>query len=257
MPTVETTHGNIFYTTTQGDNPPLILIHGAASSHLSWGAALRRFPMRGVVTLDLPGHGKSVGDGYTRIEDYAGAVVGLMDALNITEGVLVGHSMGGAIAQMIAVQHPQRVTGLVLIGTGKQLPVTPKILDEILVDPEKVAERITRWEWAETTDEKIKVAGKAQILEISPSVAHGDFMACRNFSLEAELHGVKQPTLIFWSNTDKMTPAELTESLAAALPHAELIALHGAGHMMPIERDVEIAQHIEPWLTKMTLGENS
>jgi pimeloyl-ACP methyl ester carboxylesterase len=250
MPTVNTTAGNIFYThKTIGGFPPLILIHGAVSNHLGWPGELRLLPPLQVITLDLLGHGKSDPIGCSHVADYAHSVLALLDKLEITQGIMVGHSMGGAIAQTLAVQAPERVAGLVLIGTGSQLPVTSKILDEIHSDFAKVAERITRWEWAEGVDKNLRELSKQHILAISPDVAYGDFMACSQFHLADEtLRQIQIPALIIGSNTDKMMAWSASENLAAHLPHATLIQLEGAGHMMHLERPVEVIQHITTWL---------
>src|SRR5262249_60897529 len=82
-----------------------------------------------IMALDLPGHGRSGGSIPKRIDDAAAVVAGFLDALRLPRVVIGGHSMGGAIAQQLALSYPERVAGLILIGTGARLRVLPRLLD--------------------------------------------------------------------------------------------------------------------------------
>ncbi|HEX7562659.1 MAG TPA: alpha/beta fold hydrolase, partial [Bradyrhizobium sp.] len=109
---------------------PLVFVHGAAGSHLVWGRQVRVLgEITHAVAIDLPGHGRSTLPGRNSIEDYGQVVLGLLDALGFERAVIVGHSMGGAIAQTLALSRPDRVAGLGLVGTGARLRVLPAIID--------------------------------------------------------------------------------------------------------------------------------
>ncbi|TLN23779.1 alpha/beta fold hydrolase, partial [bacterium] len=89
----------IYYALVQGRaasslHPPVILIHGAGSSHLCWPAALRRLPGCRVLALDLPGHGRSSGVGLQSLDALADRLVDFLEALGLYQAVFVGHSMG-------------------------------------------------------------------------------------------------------------------------------------------------------------------
>ena len=100
--------------------PPLILIHGFISSNLIWSDVLLPLAMAGfrVIAPDLPGYGYSdkPSDGEYTIESQARAVLGLMGRLEIEKATIVGASYGGAVAATMALDYPQRVERLVLIG---------------------------------------------------------------------------------------------------------------------------------------------
>src|SRR5512142_1639337 len=78
--------------------PPVILIHGAGGSHLSWPPQMRRLHDERILAVDLPGHGKSAGVGHHAVEDYAAGILAFLAALKLNQAVLVGHSLGGAVA---------------------------------------------------------------------------------------------------------------------------------------------------------------
>src|SRR5512139_941434 len=112
----------------QADGASVLLIHGAGENHLVWPIGLRRLPGSIVYAIDLPGHGKSAGMGRSTIADYAAWIVSFLDALHIPAAVFIGHSMGGAIAQQLALTYPDRTTALVLAATGAKLRVAPQLL---------------------------------------------------------------------------------------------------------------------------------
>ncbi len=94
--------------------PPLVLIHGAGGTRLHWPPSLRRLPGAEVYALDLPGHGEAPGSGQSTISGYRRAVVDWMQALDLPPAVVIGHSMGGALALALALDAPPRVAGIVL-----------------------------------------------------------------------------------------------------------------------------------------------
>ena len=86
------------------EKTPIFLVHGAGGSYLSWPPGIRRLPGERVLTIDLPGHGKSNGLGRNSISEFSKSLVALMDDLKIERAVVVGHSMGGGIVLQTALQ---------------------------------------------------------------------------------------------------------------------------------------------------------
>jgi pimeloyl-ACP methyl ester carboxylesterase len=251
MPFLKTPTGRLFYAKKDDPlsrRPPLILVHGAGVDHLIWPAELRRLPGLRVIVLDLPGHGRSDPPGRRSVAAYAESVRELMEHLDIGRAILAGQSMGGAIAQTMALQMSDRVAGLVLIGTAARLAVNPVILNTILNDPVAVADLFVRWYWAKETGDRLRALGKKQLLAIDPQVTYGDYLACDAFDLTDQLAQITAPTLIIGGEADKMTPFSLSESLAAQISRSTLVKLEGAGHLLHLERPQEVADHITRWL---------
>src|SRR5207245_2067455 len=93
-----------------------------------------------VVAPDLPRHGQSGGAPRASIRECVAFVAGFLDALSVRHVVLGGHSMGGAVAQEFALTYPERVDGLILVGTGARLRVLPRLLELLATDaPEGVS----------------------------------------------------------------------------------------------------------------------
>ena len=108
--------------------PPIVFIHGAGGNYLHWPPEIRRLTGQRIFAPDLPGHGKSDGVGRQSIDDYAQCILDFLDALHIHKAILIGHSMGAAIALTLALDHPRRVLALGLIGGGARLKVSPDLI---------------------------------------------------------------------------------------------------------------------------------
>ncbi len=253
MPIIETNFGTFFYAEFGAKivtSFPVILIHGAASSHLGWSGELRRLPNHRVLTLDLPGHGRATGQGCNSIKKYSQAVLALLDALAIPQAVFMGHSMGGAIALQLGADAPQRTAGLILMGTGAALPVSPFILENILTNKQTVIEKINQWSWAQTAKPDLQVLGLKALEAVPAAIIHGDYTACHHFDLRDSLANIHLPALVIGGTLDKMTPMVASQFLAANLPEATLKIVEGGGHWMMLEQTKVVAGYVSAWLAE-------
>jgi pimeloyl-ACP methyl ester carboxylesterase len=160
MPQVETRRGNVYFADHRRDDAkPLVLIHGAAGSRLDWPLPIRKL---GAVVPDLNGHGKSAGEGRESIAEYADDMAALLDALDIDQAYICGQSMGGAIALTMALAHPARVRGLILISSGARLRVHRDILTQARRNPAAVADILFKWLWSGETERIRRCAKRAR-----------------------------------------------------------------------------------------------
>src|SRR5437762_2130297 len=134
-----------------------------------------------IVALDLPGHGQSAGAIPKRIEDAASVVAAFLDGLGIRRVVIGGHSMGGAIAQQFALSSPERVDGLILIGTGARLRVLPRLLDLLATDSREGVNLLMSLAVGAKAPAELRTALHRSTVENPAGVVLGDLQACDAF----------------------------------------------------------------------------
>ena len=223
--------------------PPVLLIHGAGGHHLYWPPQVRRLPGERIMAVDLPGHGKSAGVGHHTIQDYAASIVDFMDALNLSRAVLIGHSMGGAIALEVAIRWSQRVLGLGLISSAERLRVSPDLLRNA-ADPLKAAEAVhmvIEYSFAPGTHARLKELAEQRMAEARSSVLYGDFLACDAFDPGNGAAHIFVPTLVLFGSQDKMVPLQSGKALAEQITGARLEVVEAAGHMVMLEQPDRVA----------------
>lgn len=231
-------------------HPPLIFIHGAGGNYLHWPAELRRIEGEHVFAIDLPGHGDSGKEGKRTIGGYVKHLVNWMDALELGSAVLIGHSMGGAIALTTALEMPERVSGLILVGTGGRLRVSPMIL-ELTENPQmlnQAVEVIITWAFSEGTPANLISLAQERMAETQPAVMHGDFSACDEFDVMERLGELTMPVQVICGNEDQLTPVKYSRFLSESIPDARLDLVEGAGHMVMLEKPGEVLKIVQRFL---------
>lgn len=252
MPYIETKEGRLFFSDhrKREDYPSLILIHGAGGSRLDWPKELRRLERANALVLDLPGHGKSPGPGRKTIEAYTQVVLAFMDALELPAAYLMGHSMGGAIVLTAALIKPDRVSGLVAIGTGAILRVNPALLEGILHDQSGTAQLLAKWFWNRQISDDVRQMTVEANTTIDAETLYHDYLACNDYDIRHRLGEIRAPALVIAGSEDRMTPPELGNELLANLPDAALVMVEGGGHMMALEYPQVVTNAVDSWLKR-------
>jgi pimeloyl-ACP methyl ester carboxylesterase len=251
MPKVTIAGHDLFYvhrTSAEGD-PSLLFIHGAGGTHRHWGHQLQGLKGANRYAVDLPGHDGSAAGGQASIAGYAQVIVELLDALHLDRATLVGHSMGGAISQYLALEHPQRVERLVLVGTGARLRVLPILLEGLLQHFGSTVEMMLDWAYSSNCSSEIRQLGRKEWLENEPSVVHGDFAACDNFDVMGKLGKISCPALVLCGEDDMLTPPKYAHYLQDSIPGASLSIIPEAGHMVMVEQPELVNRAIAEFLT--------
>ncbi|MCO5183731.1 MAG: alpha/beta hydrolase [Anaerolineae bacterium] len=252
MPTVTLAEQSLFYAVrpVQNASASVVLLHGAGGSHLDWPGELRLLPGATVYALDLPGHGKSAEPGFQSVDQYATVVIDFITTLDLHNVFLIGHSMGGAIAQTVALTHPTWLRGLVLIGTGARLLVSDLILNQTLEQFEQVTAFIAQYGWARNTEPAVVQRSRERLLTVPPAIVYGDFVACSRFDVRDRLAEIDVPALVISAEKDKMMPAKFGRTLADGIPNAIYVEVPGAGHYMQLEQPQFISEQVQTFLQK-------
>jgi pimeloyl-ACP methyl ester carboxylesterase len=224
--------------------PSLIFIHGSGSDHCAWSHQYARLhKYYNILAIDLPGHGNSGGRGEADVEDYCLWVKKLLDILEFKSAVLVGHSLGAVITLRCAINYPQEIAGIVLVGCGMKMPVNPFILEFLKTNPAEmpaeIIDLICKFSLAKENRSKFSAPLRKSISQSKVDILYGDLSACNNLDLTQEICKIKVPSLVICGAEDKMTPPDFSRQLAASISKATLEIIEGAGHMVMLERPAE------------------
>lgn len=258
MPTLSLNQRELFYVERRADveSLTLLFIHGSAGSHAAWPQAFYEMSGARVVALDLPGHGRSAPPGRRTIAQYAAVVGAFVAGLDLQNVVLVGHSMGSAIALAVAYRAVVALRGLILMGASARMPVHDTVITGAMKSLDDVADFIAAYGMGRA-GAGIEDEVRRAVLAAEPMTAFGDFMACNRFDLRPNLASIKIPTLIIAGELDRMTPLRFSESLAAGLPHANLVTLEGVGHYAMLEKAAEVRDLIERFAGELSQTKSS
>lgn len=214
----------------------VLFIHGAGGGQYTWSYQKGFFEKEfNPIILELPGHGESEGAGEKEIGKYAEEVYGFLKALHLMNVFLVGHSMGGAIVQTVALKHPEVIKGIVLVGTGARLKVLPMILNETLIRFEEVVKSINQMAFSSKTSPELMERGILGMKACRPEIVQGDFSACDRFDVMKEVEKITLPTLIICGDDDQLTPVKYSQFLHDRIKGSRLEIIPGAGHMVMME----------------------
>lgn len=231
---------------SDGDGPPVVLIHGLGGSHAMWRYQVPALADRyRVIALDLRGHGQSdKPPGPYSVPQFAEDVLQLLDTLDVPQATMVGLSLGGGTVQTFAIAYPERVRALGLISTSPEF--TPKSAEHFYVR----AELAEREGMEPLVDTLIKPRFTPEWLAEHPEVREWSAAATRandprawaasaranaTRSLTGELHRITCPVLFVGGERDPADMARSVELYRRHLPQAEIHMLPDVAHLLPFQ----------------------
>ncbi len=248
-------HGSTGGVEPTGDDPVVLLIHGAGMDGTIWQLQTRYLAYRGhrAVAVDLPGHGRSEGEPPESVSEMADWVARFAQAAGFDHYHLVGHSMGSLIALDLAARHRDRVDSITLLGVATAMPVHPELLDAAANDVPRAAALMAAWGLGRPAHAGVNptpgmwMAGgsRALVENSAPGVLLADFNACRSHdgALDAA-RVITCPATVVIGSDDRMTVPAQGRKVADAVPGARLVELDGVGHSMMIEAPGAVKQAI-------------
>ena len=199
--------------------PAVVMLHGAGFDHSTWALHSRWFAHHGysVLAPDLPAHGRSSGAPLPTIADMADWTAALLNAAGAPKAKLVGHSMGSLIALETSARHPDKVSGLSLIGTAATMTVGPDLLKAAEFNNPDAIDMVSIWGLGFKAELGGSLApglwmhqGAQRVLQQTrPGVLYNDLNACNSYqnALPAAAQ-VKVPATFILGERDMMTPAK-------------------------------------------------
>lgn len=260
---VTTGDGGRIHVVEAGEGPTIVLIHGFTLGVGVWARQFRDLSgTHRVIAIDLRGHGQSIGGsgGYS-FERLADDLVAVLEHREVTNAVVVGHSMGGMVLQLAALRLAEALrrhaAGLVLLATdaGPAIPgpvgrPTGVVTARVAWHAARFAERrgkgvypgsdLATWGTRACFGANPRPTDVELVRSISAAVSPravaellGPLLA---FDVRAELAEIDLPTLVVVGTRDVVTPARRAKGVAARIPGARLEVLPGCGHLVMLER---------------------
>jgi pimeloyl-ACP methyl ester carboxylesterase len=243
-----------------------ILLHGYSDSWRSFEEMLKLLPIEElpdpVFALDMRGHGESSAPGSYTQDDFSADIAAFMRAFSIREAVLIGHSMGSLIAHKFAIEYPDKVRALILLGSTSTMSNHPVVLElkpivdtfdnDEPADPEFVLEfqastfysPVEPWIIYRYVSESLKLRGAVwkQTLDGLNVEDH-----------TSQLSDITAPTLILWGDQDPVFGLQEQLELNALIPNSTLVIYSDTGHAVNVERAKEVVEDIKAFVSEHML----
>jgi pimeloyl-ACP methyl ester carboxylesterase len=282
--TIETDDGGEIHVVERGQGPPIVLVHGITLAASIWGYQLHDLAAtHRVIAIDQRGHGWSrPGQEPAGLGRLGTDLLAVLEALDVRQAIVVGHSMGGMVLLRLAADRPEalseRVAGMVLVATsggpvsrvpywgvlapavarlaGAQMRLSQRVQRGLLPSGD-LSYLIARRAFGDRPEPSHVELTRTIIDATSPLVVAellGDVMSV---DVGAALGEVELPALVIVGSKDHLTPPWNAQRLVSVLPQAELLTLPGCGHMVMLERPQELAEALERFARWCRRGELS
>jgi len=243
MPYIKIIDDTIHYTDNLlGSDSVLVAVHGSGGDYRHWPEELRSLSAVRAICVDLPGHGRSAGVGCRSVSEYASFLSAFIARMELGNVILIGHSLGGAILQLLALDRPPWLARIVLVGTGARLRVSPEIFKGLTEDFDMAVQQIGDMAFGPEAGAGNIATFKSGLMNTEPLTIYNDFGACDNFDIMAQVDKIKTPTLIVSGSADALTPVKYGDYLASRIPGASHRVIENAGHMMALEKPEEFVE---------------
>jgi 3-oxoadipate enol-lactonase len=241
-----------------GEGPPLLLIGGLGFGRWGWFRQIPAFSRHfRTITFDARGE-RNLEDGVADLVDDA---VALLEHLRIGKAHVLGTSLGGFVAQELALMRPDLVDRLILVCTsyGGRGPesVSPRVLSDMVGWPSLSTERAIRRGLETATSDAYRAEHPDEFEQIvrwrladSPSLSayYEQMRAGARFDASRDVGHITSPTLVIHGTEDRYVPVANAVALAEAIPGAKLRILDAAGHLVFIERFADVNREVVTFL---------
>ena len=239
---------------------PLVFLHYWGGSSRTWQAVIDALPAgRHTIAPDLRGWGDSdaAENNAYALTDFASDIEPRIAALALKQYVLVGHSMGGKIAQLLAWRQPQGLVGLVLVATAPPTPLAlpPEAraaMESAYNSPESVGMSIDHM----LTAKPLSAIQREQVISDSLRGAPQARVAWPNYTsrkdISDEVQRIAVPTIVIAGELDRVDPVEVLQAeVLSRIPQATLRVLPGTGHLSPLESPQGVAEAIDHFVASL------
>ena len=252
MPFFNYKEKKIFYQINgNGTEKAIIFIHGSGGNSNLWKHQLINFDgISSRIAIDLPSHAQSDKFSELSLELYVDVLKVLIDSLKLKEVMLAGQSLGGAVIQSYYFKYPEKVSALVLIGTGARLRVSPFIFNTIKNNFQEYLNLTPIGSFYGKTSKEITDYYIKEVSKTDKEVIYNDYSICDKFDVMDKMNLIKIPCLIICGKDDKLTPPKYAIYSNDKIEESELTLINKAGHIVMLEKPEEVNQGIKEFINK-------
>jgi pimeloyl-ACP methyl ester carboxylesterase len=252
MPSVSI-RGTPIYYEEMGEGRSIVFVHGACENSQFWNHQRSLADRFRLLLVDLPGHGRSkplISE--VTVQNYA-EIIGEFIANKCPEkAIIVGHSMGGAIALVNAINNRDHLLGTVLVATGAKLGVLPSIREGLRTRfDETIKSVLAPRQFASTTNLEVIRFVTNEMMKCKGPVAFSDYEACNGFDVRQKLATITIPTLIMVGEEDKLTPVTWSTYMKENIPKSKIVVMKGSSHLPMLERPADFNRHLSEFVTSL------
>lgn len=227
-------------------SPTMFLLHGMGGGHWVWRHQTNAISGWRLIAVDLAGHGASAAPAPRRAHEHVPSLIRLADSLSAGRAVWCGHSLGGAIALELALDHPGRASALILIGAAPEFDAPPERMD-LMRHHSAEARNDRRWmPWSDATVPEVRAAYASAGPAASPSVVLADLEALARFKVTGLLPDVACPALVITGVEDRYIDKIRLER--QYIPSVHYHEIENAGHIVMWEQPAATNRLIEEFL---------
>lgn len=248
---------DLFYRDYHGESEgfvfPVILLHGAGGSLLGWPSNLRRLPGQRVFSLDLPGHGHSVQPTCRTMRCLVRGLHHFITDMGFYHVILIGYSLGGALALSYASAYPEQITGLIAISCGDQFEMPEDLVGKLRrpADTRKSIEIFKKTAFHPSFPQAERRALLAPMSKIDPEVLLADFSIGAEFCFNSQIPRLKFPSLFIGGSNDLISPPKSLMRASRYFDKSTVSLIEKAGHMVLYEKNEELGNHVSIFLARV------
>ena len=247
------THNNqeLFYRTAGNDSTALVMIHGLAGDSRLFHNQIKYFsPMFRIIAPDLPGHGNSKNYLINTIDDYDNALNAILEKERIKNSIILGHSMGGAVAINYYIKHKSKVKALILVSTSSNFNINEKAVKAAEKNFYLFYESLIKNSFSKKAGIFL-AAAKNGISELHKAGIIKGFKICSTIDLSEKVKKIEVPVLLIGNKEDALIPIEHTSNTGKNIKNSKMVIMDKKGHVPFFEESEIFNTEVEAFINSL------
>jgi len=250
---IETAYGRSRYIVpadADPGKPTALLVHGSGGNADVWEPMLDLFREVNPVAIDMPGHAPSSGALLQSMQECSAFIEAVRVALNVPRVVVIGQSLGGAIAQQYAHEHAATCAAIVIANSAADFSISDERLRAVEQEWDVTLPAYARGQLSARAGAELHAAATRMVAARVPATFVNDLKLCNSFSSRAWADRLRVPALIIAGHDDTLTVPARSFALLDLMKHAEMVMFSPCGHCTMLEQPLRFATEVDLFVTQ-------